>query len=156
MYYLTVFLSCCRLVFLALNKTLLFWSLSIQQQTFVLFRTQFTVCIILHHSLVLVLTSNVENICGNHAKKNLLSPQTLLQTIAYIWLYKAAKKCIHYHESQIRLPPALWYQWEYCKHLPRIGAESAGLMQLNTHPHYKTTSEPDRRVQRSGWSGHIS
>lgn len=46
--------------------------------------------------------------------------------MACIWRCKAAEKCIHYHESQSRLPPACCYQWEYCTRLPRIGLRVLG------------------------------
>lgn len=102
---------------------------------FVFFRTQFTVCIILHQSLALALTSNLcnltkENICGNLAKKICFPPPKTLMWTKTWWLAskrcKAAEKCIHYHESQSRLPPACCYQWEYRTRLPRIGLRVLG------------------------------
>lgn len=57
-----------------------------------------------------------------------------------IWERKTAERCIHYHESLSRLPPARSYQWEHRARLPRIRAESEGLIRwahtsANTRKH---------------------
>lgn len=106
------------------------------------FRAQFTACITLHQSLAVVqhcslCTLTEKNICCERA---LNISHVNRKATPCIWQRKTAERCIHYHESLSRLPPACCYQWEHRARLPRIRVESAGLMRCahtsaNTRKH---------------------